>query len=236
MGLKMRTRRWISRCSGVSGRRSFGTRSVNQAREGDGLNVISPACPSTPGWGAANRHPRIPDGTPLSRTMRDPSPLRSSLMGTVSVWLASWEYECCGPQRKVGDQVSVDVVESEGRLSETRHQVTDDPPARTISGRIEAIFWHPYIYEREGERAWRVTGHGPSERIYDTDKSPTQIERDLRNDALRERLRAHKETLSDRPTTTDGKPVWVAYAPSLNEPPSPPDDGYDLEFVLALTE
>ena len=30
IGLKTRTRRWISRCSGVSGRRSFGTRSVKQ--------------------------------------------------------------------------------------------------------------------------------------------------------------------------------------------------------------
>lgn len=57
-------------------------------------------------------------------------------MATVSVWLASWEYECCGPQRKVGDQVSLDVIETEGRLSEARHQDTDDSPARTKNGQV----------------------------------------------------------------------------------------------------
>jgi hypothetical protein len=35
-------------------------------------------------------------------------------VATTSFWLAYWEYECCAPPRKVGDQISVDVVLNEG--------------------------------------------------------------------------------------------------------------------------
>ena len=52
----------------------------------------------------------VPDG-PWCR--REGATLRR--VALTSFWLAGWEDECCGPPRKVGDTIAVDVAEQAGR-------------------------------------------------------------------------------------------------------------------------
>lgn len=152
-------------------------------------------------------------------------------MAQLSFWLAYWEYECCGPRRAVGDEVSVDLSSRDGELWEFRHSSGEDlGPTEAIRGTIEAIYWHPLEYERVGEREWHVVGHGPAVSIDDTEHSPTRVEQ-RRSAEERGQLGPLGRSRLGRARRTRGVPGrWVGLPA---DPSAPPAHGYDLEFVIA---
>jgi len=70
-------------------------------------------------------------------------------MAKVAVLLDATDHWCCGPVRRVGDDVSMSVHNTEGVISEERHDVGVDLGCQTISGRIVAMAWRPIVIRVE---------------------------------------------------------------------------------------
>ena len=148
----------------------------------------------------------------------------------LSFWLTYWEYECCGPCRAVGDEVSVDLSSREGELWEFRHGSGEDlGPTEAVRGRIEAIYWHPLEYERVGEREWRVVGRGSAVPIDHTEHSPTRVEqrRAAEERAQLDQFRRSRLGRAGRKRGVPGR--WLGLPADISVPPA---YGYDLEFVI----
>lgn len=75
-------------------------------------------------------------------------------MAQFQIWLNSWEHQCCGDQRLVGQEIELSVFRSRDRLYEERHDYMGGegggPVAVSMRGSLVALAWHRAILDRTG--------------------------------------------------------------------------------------
>lgn len=97
-------------------------------------------------------------------------------MAQFQIWLDSWEHQCCGDQRSVGQEIELNVFRSGNRLYEQRHDYSADqgggPIAVPVRGRLVALAWHRAIMDRTGVFASRLVGYAPGVACDSTEEQP----------------------------------------------------------------
>ena len=97
-------------------------------------------------------------------------------MAQFRIWLDSWEHQCCGDQRSVGQEIELNVFSSHNRLHEQRHDYSGGegggPVAVPMRGRLVALDWHRAVFDRAGIFASRLVGYGPGVACESTEDEP----------------------------------------------------------------
>ncbi len=97
-------------------------------------------------------------------------------MAKFRIWLDSWEHQCCGDQRSVGQEIELNVFSSHNRLHEQRHDYSGGegggPVAVPMRGRLVALDWHRAVFDRAGIFASRLVGYGPGVACESTEDEP----------------------------------------------------------------
>lgn len=92
------------------------------------------------------------------------------------IWLDSWEHQCCGERRLVGQEIELNVFRSHNRLYEQRHDYSGGegggPIAVPLQGRLVALAWHRDVFDRTGIFASRLVGYGPGVACESTEEEP----------------------------------------------------------------
>ena len=92
------------------------------------------------------------------------------------IWLDSWEHQCCGDQRLVGQEIKLNVFRSHNRLYEQRHDYSGGegggPVAVPMRGRLVALAWHRALFDRTGIFASRLVGYAPGAACESTEDQP----------------------------------------------------------------
>ncbi|MGO8871293.1 MAG: hypothetical protein ACLQPH_07795 [Acidimicrobiales bacterium] len=88
------------------------------------------------------------------------------------MWLHDWEHQCCGEARQVGQNVTLIVFRSHGRLWEQRHDYGNAIAGSSVQGHLVGIEFHPAEIEQIGPRSVQVIGYGPGLPLDSTDVHP----------------------------------------------------------------
>jgi hypothetical protein len=93
-------------------------------------------------------------------------------MQEVVVHLVDWEHQCCGDERAVGDEVSLEVYVSDGQYMEQRHDYDNETAVQAISGQITGIAWVPAVLLQVDKGLRGIAGYGTPGPIQSTADEP----------------------------------------------------------------